>query len=301
MRALVPRLTVPPVSFFELEREHPLGVRPRERPLARACATLTLAPPPIATVPRLEQAGHEIIMQVEGDERCAAVLREQFPRARLDRHLPSLLELPAETEVLAATLPWPEEGDEDAKERSGVEESWRPASRAAALEEHEHFFRLLATDDWFAQEKALFCLAKVIEHRPKKDMGLAAVAAACGGGAPSDSGAASAAEPMGAAAQTMVQLTQWLCAQLARPSHASRALPAVVSALAVLLAVREARALVTHSGGVRLLGDATTRFAPDPRDPEPAPHDVQALYESTLCLWFLTFHPPATREMARCA
>ena len=104
---------------------------------------------------------------------------------------------------------------------------------------------------------------------------------------------------MGAAAQTMVQLTQWLCAQLARPSHASRALPAVVSALAVLLAVREARALVTHSGGVRLLGDATTRFAPDPRDPEPAPHDVQALYESTLCLWFLTFHPPATREMAR--
>jgi len=145
MRALVPRVAVPPVSFFELEREHPLGVRLRERPLARACATLTLAPPPIATVPRLEQAGHEIIMQVEGDERCAAVLREQFPRARLDRHLPSLLELPAETEVLAATLPWPEEGDEDAKERSGVEESWRPASRAAALEEHEHFFRLLAT------------------------------------------------------------------------------------------------------------------------------------------------------------
>jgi len=163
------------------------------------------------------------------------------------------------------------------------------------------FFRLLATDDWFSQEKALFCLAKVIEHRPKKDMGLAAVAAACGGGPGGsvEGAAASAAEPMGAAAQTVVQLTQWLCAQLARPSHASRALPAVVSALAVLLAVREARALVTHSGGVRLLGDATTRLAPDPRDPEPAPHDVQALYESTLCLWFLTFHPPATREMAR--
>jgi len=163
------------------------------------------------------------------------------------------------------------------------------------------FFRLLAAADWFAREKALFCLAKVIEHRPKKDMGLAAVAAACGGGPGGsvEGAAASAAEPMGAAAQTVVQLTQWLCAQLARPSHASRALPAVVSALAVLLAVREARALVTHSGGVRLLGDATRRLAPDPRAEEPAPHDVQALYESTLCLWFLTFHPPATREMAR--
>ena len=126
MRALVPRLTVPPVSFFELEREHPLGVRLRERPLARACATLTLAPPPIATVPRLEQAGHEIIMQVEGDERCAAVLREQFPRARLDRHLPSLLELPAETEVLAATLPWPEEGDD-------VRVLWRGQARLLGL------------------------------------------------------------------------------------------------------------------------------------------------------------------------
>ena len=81
------------------------------------------------------------------------------------------------------------------------------------------FFRLLATDDWFAQEKALFCLAKVIEHRPKKDMGLAAVAAACGGRR-----ATRARRPRrshGAAAQTMVQLTQWLCAQLARPSHAS--------------------------------------------------------------------------------
>lgn len=94
---------------------------------------------------RLEQAGHEIIFQVEHDERCAQVLRTQFPRARLDRHLHSVRELPAETEVLAATLHWPEEGDDDAKERAAVEQSWLPASRAAALEEHAQVFRLLGT------------------------------------------------------------------------------------------------------------------------------------------------------------
>ena len=94
---------------------------------------------------RLQQAGHEIIFQVEHDERCAQVLRTQFPRARLDRHLHSVRELPAETEVLAATLHWPEEGDDDDKERAKVEQSWLPASRAAALEEHAQVFRLLAT------------------------------------------------------------------------------------------------------------------------------------------------------------
>ena len=144
MRALVPRLTVPPVSFFELEREHPLGVRLRERPLARACATLTLAPPPIATVPRLEQAGHEIIMQVEGDERCAAVLREQFPRARSTAIFPVSSSFPPKRRCSRRRCLGLRSGDEDAKERSG----WRSLGvrpRAAALEEHEHFFRLLAT------------------------------------------------------------------------------------------------------------------------------------------------------------
>lgn len=82
---------------------------------------------------------------MESDDRCASVLRTQFPRARLNRNLHALRELPAETEVLAATLPWPEEEDDDAKTRAAVEHPWLPASRAAATEEHAHFFRLLAT------------------------------------------------------------------------------------------------------------------------------------------------------------
>ena len=82
---------------------------------------------------------------MESDDRCASVLRTQFPRARLNRNLHALRQLPAETEVLAATLPWPEEEDDDAKARAAVEQPWLPASRAAAAKEHAHFFRLLAT------------------------------------------------------------------------------------------------------------------------------------------------------------
>ena len=71
----------------------------------------------------MEQAGHEIILQVEGDDRCASVLRTQFPRARLERNLTALETLPAETEVLVGTLPWPEEQDDDNKARAVVEQA----------------------------------------------------------------------------------------------------------------------------------------------------------------------------------
>lgn len=93
---------------------------------------------------RLVQAGHEVILQVESDDRCAQVLRAQFPRARLARQVASLSELPAETEVLAAALPWPETDDDDLRDRPTKEHPWLPASRAAALKEHAHIFRLLA-------------------------------------------------------------------------------------------------------------------------------------------------------------
>ena len=110
-------------------------------------------------------------------------------------------------------------------------------------------FRVLAKPHWFAQEKALFALARLVEGRLVKDLGLSAVAAACGG----DTVAVTTAAPMGVAAQTIVQLVQWCCARLRSPSHPRRAVPSAVSALAALLGVRDVRPLVTHSGGVELL------------------------------------------------
>lgn len=126
-------------------QQHPNSVSDSRAALRAPRTALTSPAFLIELRDRLQQAGHEIIFQVEHDERCAQVLRTQFPRARLDRHLHSVRELPAETEVLAATLHWPEEGDDDDKERAKVEQSWLPASRAAALEEHAQVFRLLAT------------------------------------------------------------------------------------------------------------------------------------------------------------
>ena len=174
-------------------------------------------------------------------------------------------------------------------------------------------FRVLAKPHWFAQEKALFALARLVEGRLVKDLGLSAVAAACGG----DTVTVTTAAPMGVAAQTIVQLVQWCCAQLRSPSHPRRAVPSAVSALAALLGVRDVRPLVTHSGGVELLApllvassvrSSTLQMASSAQEergsglghsPTRPRRDVQLLYETSLCLWFLTFHPPALAAMRR--
>ena len=171
-------------------------------------------------------------------------------------------------------------------------------------------FRVLAKPHWFAQEKALFALARLVEGRLVKDLGLSAVAAACGG----DTVTVTTAAPMGVAAQTIVQLVQWCCAQLRSPSHPRRAVPSAVSALAALLGVRDVRPLVTHSGGVELLApllfassvrSSTLQMASSAQEERGSSHspgprrDVQLLYETSLCLWFLTFHPPALAAMRR--
>ena len=180
-------------------------------------------------------------------------------------------------------------------------------------------FRVLAKPHWFAQEKALFCLARLVEGRLAKDLGLSAVAAACGG----DAVPSATAAPMGVAAQTLVQLVQWCCAQLRKPSHPRRAVPSVVSALAALLGVRDVRPLVTHSGGVELLApllfsssvaSSTLSSAAEGRDDRHNPRDgsrddagadagprrdVQLQYEVSLCAWLLTFHAPALAAMRR--
>jgi hypothetical protein len=162
--------------------------------------------------------------------------------------------------------------------------------------------------DWFTQEKSLFCLTKVIDQRPVKDMGLAAhaadlAAASGGGGAVGAAGAvagsagagagatAAAAAELGSAAATTVQLVHWLCRQLRAPAHAERAVPSVVSALSTLLAVRDVRPLVLRSGGVALLAPLLRSCT--------GPHNMQLHYEATLCVWLLTFHPPALAAMAR--
>jgi hypothetical protein len=53
----------------------------------------------------LEQAGHEVILQVENDPHCLQVLQRHFPGREIRRDVAELTELPAETELLAAGFP----------------------------------------------------------------------------------------------------------------------------------------------------------------------------------------------------
>jgi hypothetical protein len=140
--------------------------------------------------------------------------------------------------------------------------------------------------------QALFCLSHLVGARLGKDLGLSAVAAACGG----DQAPSVNAKPMGVAAQTVVQLVQWMCAQLRSPSHATRSVPSVVAALASMLVVRDVRPLVTHSGGVELLAPlllptsvASSTLSAYSSQNEVPKRDVQLLYEVALCAWLLTY------------
>ena len=53
----------------------------------------------------LEEAGHEVIMQVENDPHCLQVLQRHFPGRELRRDVAELSDLPAGAQLLAAGLP----------------------------------------------------------------------------------------------------------------------------------------------------------------------------------------------------
>ena len=53
----------------------------------------------------LQQAGHEIIMQVEQNPYCVQVLQHHFPGVELQRTIASVSNIPEETELLAAGFP----------------------------------------------------------------------------------------------------------------------------------------------------------------------------------------------------
>jgi V-type H+-transporting ATPase subunit H len=76
-----------------------------------------------------------------------------------------------------------------------------------------------------------------------------------------------------------------------RPSNPARSVPAAVSCLARLLREAQARALLTRAGGVPLLAAL--------RGPTGVPpSNLQLLYESTLCLWQLSYYPQAAEAEA---
>ena len=53
----------------------------------------------------LEEAGHEVILQVERDPHCVQVLQHRFPGRELHTDVAGIHALPPETELLAAGFP----------------------------------------------------------------------------------------------------------------------------------------------------------------------------------------------------
>ena len=119
----------------------------------------------------LDQAGHEVILQVERDDRCAALLRKRFPQASLTREVSDVKELPAETEILASSLNWPEQADNQSNDQVVGEHLRLPASCAAAVTDHSHIFRLLAVRpiSWVLLELPVTLLRWVTASTPGRE------------------------------------------------------------------------------------------------------------------------------------
>ncbi len=75
-----------------------------------------------------------------------------------------------------------------------------------------------------------------------------------------------------------------------RPSSPTKSVPVAVAALAALLKEPPVRELFTRSGGVQLLAPLLRIQG------IPAPNP-QMLYDAALCVWSLTFFPPACHVM----
>ena len=179
-------------------------------------------------------------------------------------------------------------------------------------------FRVLAKPHWFAQEKALFCLAPPRGGPPRQGPGPQRGRRCVRRGRRPSATAA----PMGVAAQTIVQLVQWCCAQLRSP--ATRNAPCRGGVGARRAARRPRRAPAGHAlrrrrapraAAVRELRAQLDAPAPaalarrrteergsraDPRVRRPDRGATCRLLYEVLCAWFLTFHAPAlARDAAR--
>ena len=112
-----------------------------------------------------------MILQVERDDRCAALLRKRFPQASLTREVSDVKELPAETEILASSLNWPEQADDQLNDQVVGEHLRLPASCAATVTEHSHIFRLLAVRpvSWVLLELPVTLLRWVTASTPGRE------------------------------------------------------------------------------------------------------------------------------------
>ncbi|KAL9379515.1 hypothetical protein Peur_027997 [Populus x canadensis] len=133
--------------------------------------------------------------------------------------------------------------------------------------------------NWFIQEKSCKILALIVSARPKTQDGLL-----------SNGEASNSKSKITCIDDVLKGLVEWLCAQLKKPSHPSRSIPTAISCLATLLKEPVVRSLFVRLDGVKLLIPSIC--------PASTQQSIQLLYETSLCVWLLSYYEPAIEYLA---
>ncbi|CAN1271961.1 V-type proton ATPase subunit H [Linum perenne] len=133
--------------------------------------------------------------------------------------------------------------------------------------------------NWFIQEMSCKILAVIVSARPK------------GQESSLTNGEASNSKSKVTAIDDVLKgLVEWLCAQLKKPSHPTRAIPNAISCLSMLLKEPVVRSSFVQADGVKLLIPLIS--------PASTQQSIQLLYETCLCIWLLSYYEPAIEYLA---
>ncbi|KAI8537479.1 hypothetical protein RHMOL_Rhmol09G0026500 [Rhododendron molle] len=142
-----------------------------------------------------------------------------------------------------------------------------------------HLERLLWKGNWFIQEKSCKILTMVVSGRLENQERVT-----------SNGEASNSKKQLTSTDDVLKGLVEWLCSQLKKPSHPSRAIPTAINCLATLLKEPMVRSLFVQADGVKLLIPLIL--------PASTQQSMQLLYETCLCLWLLSFYEPAIEYLA---
>ncbi|KAF7132851.1 hypothetical protein RHSIM_Rhsim09G0020400 [Rhododendron simsii] len=142
-----------------------------------------------------------------------------------------------------------------------------------------HLERLLRKGNWFIQEKSCKILTMVVSGRLENQERVT-----------SNGEASNSKKQLTSTDDVLKGLVEWLCSQLKKPSHPSRAIPTAINCLETLLKEPMVRSLFVQADGVKLLIPLIL--------PASTQQSMQLLYETCLCLWLLIFYEPAIEYLA---
>ncbi|GAV65499.1 V-ATPase_H_N domain-containing protein/V-ATPase_H_C domain-containing protein, partial [Cephalotus follicularis] len=133
--------------------------------------------------------------------------------------------------------------------------------------------------NWFIQEKSCKILALIVSARAKSQDNIVV-----------NGEASNSKKKLTTINDVLKTLVEWLCAQVKKPSHPSRGIPAAIKCLATLLKEPVVRSSFVQADGVKLLIPSIS--------PASTQQSIQLLYETCLCVWLLSYYEPAIEYLA---